>query len=88
MTRLEAHARDDLILRLRKIEGQAKGIQRMLEDGRSCAEILDQLASVRAATRSASIALLRYYATTYAAGSHEDGVDLSTILDMVFRATE
>ncbi len=87
MTRLEDRARDDLILRLRRIEGQAKGIQRMVEDGRSCAEILDQLASVRAATRSASIALLRHYASTCAA-TPEGKADLSGILDMVFRATE
>ncbi|MCD6303215.1 MAG: metal-sensitive transcriptional regulator [Anaerolineae bacterium] len=87
MTRLEDRVRDDLILRLRRIEGQAKGIQRMVEDGRSCAEILDQLASVRAATRSASIALIRYYAST-CADSPEGKRDLGSILDMVFRATE
>lgn len=85
---LEAQARHDLVLRLRKIEGQAKGIQRMLENGRSCAEILDQLASVRAATRSASIALLRHYAANCAIESRDEEIDLGTILDMVFRATE
>jgi len=87
VTQLEDRVRDDLILRLRRIEGQAKGIQRMVEDGRSCAEILDQLASVRAATRSASIALIRHYAST-CVDSPEGKRDLGSILDMVFRATE
>jgi len=87
MTTLESRARDDLVLRLRRIEGQAKGIQRMLQEGRSCADILDQLASVRAATRSASIALLRHYAAT-CVESPEADVDLAGILDLVFRATD
>lgn len=87
MMTLESGARDDLVLRLRRIEGQAKGIQRMLEEGRSCAEILDQLASVRAATRSASIALLRHYAAACMESS-EVNMDLAEIVDLVFRATE
>jgi len=59
---LSLDARDDLIKRLRRIEGQTQGIQRMLVDGRECREILNQLASVRAATRRASQELMRHYA--------------------------
>ncbi len=59
---LPPEARDDLIRRLRKIEGQTQGIQRMLQDGRECREVLNQLASVRAATRSVSLELMRHYA--------------------------
>ena len=58
---LTADARQDLIQRLRKIEGQAQGIQRMLTDDRDCREVLNQLASVRAATRRVSLELMRYY---------------------------
>ncbi len=38
--------------RLRKIEGQVKGIERMLEQGRGCDEILTQLMAVRSALDS------------------------------------
>lgn len=55
-------ARDDLMRRLRKIEGQTQGIQRMLADGRDCREILNQLASVKAATQSVSMVLMKHYA--------------------------
>ena len=51
----------DLIARLRKIEGQTQGIQRMLAEGRDCGEVLNQLASVRAATRQVSIELMRHH---------------------------
>ena len=59
---LPQEARQELIQRLRKIEGQAQGIQRMLEDGRDCREVLNQLASVRAATQRVSLELMRHYA--------------------------
>ncbi|MBN1401581.1 MAG: metal-sensitive transcriptional regulator [Anaerolineae bacterium] len=58
---LTPEARQDLTRRLRKIEGQAQGIQRMLADERDCREVLNQLASVRAATRRVSLELMRYY---------------------------
>jgi len=58
---LSSEARQNLIQRLRKIEGQAQGIQRMLADDRDCREVLNQLASVRAATRRVSLELMRYY---------------------------
>ena len=58
---LPAEAREDLIRRLRKIEGQTQGIQRMLADGRDCREVLNQLASVRAATHRVSLELMKYY---------------------------
>lgn len=59
---LPPETRDDLIKRLRKIEGQAQGIQRMLLEGRDCREVLNQLASVRAATQRVSAELVRHYA--------------------------
>lgn len=39
----------NMIERMRKIEGQARGIQRMLEEGRSCEDVLRQLSAMRAA---------------------------------------
>jgi DNA-binding FrmR family transcriptional regulator len=43
---------DSVQQRLRKIEGQVKGIERMLDDGRSCDDILTQLMAVRSALDS------------------------------------
>jgi len=43
---------DSIQQRLRKIEGQVKGIERMLQGGRSCDEVLTQLMAVRAALDS------------------------------------
>jgi DNA-binding FrmR family transcriptional regulator len=38
---------DDLILRLKRIEGQIKGIQKMMEEGRPCREVLTQIMAAR-----------------------------------------
>ncbi|BCV21903.1 hypothetical protein hamaS1_19720 [Moorella sp. Hama-1] len=46
-----APQRDDLLLRLRKIEGQVKGIHRMIEEDKYCVDILIQIAAVRAALK-------------------------------------
>lgn len=38
-----------LVARLRRVEGQVRGLQRMLEEGRDCAEVAQQVAATRAA---------------------------------------
>lgn len=39
----------DLVLRLRRVEGQIRGIARMLEDDRSCEDVITQLLAIRSA---------------------------------------
>ncbi len=53
----------DLERRLKRIEGQVRGVQRMLDDGRDCQAVLQQLAAVRAAVHQASLVLVRAHAT-------------------------
>lgn len=48
----------DLLDRMRRIEGQARGVQRMLEGGSDCDEILVQLAAMRAALNRVGARLL------------------------------
>ena len=48
-TRGYSATKDQLQKRLRRTEGQVRGIQRMVEDDRWCPEILVQIAAVRAA---------------------------------------
>ncbi len=55
-------AKADLIKRVRRIEGQARGVIRMIEEDRDCNEILQQLAAIRSAAHQATVALVRAYA--------------------------
>jgi DNA-binding FrmR family transcriptional regulator len=47
-----------VLTRLRRIEGQARGLQRMVEEERYCADVLTQVASVQEALRAVSRELL------------------------------
>ena len=41
--------RDAIVARLRRAEGQIRGLQRMVDEGRDCSEIVTQLSAARAA---------------------------------------
>jgi DNA-binding FrmR family transcriptional regulator len=45
-------ARTDVLNRLRRAEGQIRGVQRMIEDGETCLKIAQQLSAVRKALDS------------------------------------
>jgi CsoR family transcriptional regulator, copper-sensing transcriptional repressor len=49
---------NNVLTRLRRVEGQIRGIQRMLEEGRACEDTIAQLAAVRAGLDQATLALL------------------------------
>ena len=59
---LSAQAQEEMLARMRRIEGQARGVQRMLAEERDCLDILTQLASLRSAAYSASVTLTQHYA--------------------------
>lgn len=47
--------KEDVIQRLKKIEGQVKGIQKMIEENKYCVDVLIQIAAVRAAINKVGI---------------------------------
>jgi DNA-binding FrmR family transcriptional regulator len=59
----DTSAKDDLLKRVRRLEGQARGVAKMIEEDRDCNEILQQLAAVRSAAHQATVALVRNYAS-------------------------
>lgn len=54
--------KEDLQRRLRRIEGQVRGIQRMVDEERDCRDIIQQLNAVHAAVQNASRLFVRAYA--------------------------
>jgi DNA-binding FrmR family transcriptional regulator len=53
-----AMSKDDLLARLRKIEGQIRGLQRMVDDDQYCIDVLTQVNSATAALRAVAMGLL------------------------------
>ena len=52
-----------IISRLRRIEGQVRGVQNMVIEERECNEIFQQITAIRSALQSASVTFLEEYAT-------------------------
>ena len=55
--------KEKLIQRLRRVEGQVRGVQNMLDEERDCREIMQQLAAIHSAVQGASRIFLQEYAT-------------------------
>jgi DNA-binding FrmR family transcriptional regulator len=49
----------EILLRLRRIEGQLRGLQRMVEEGTPCADILTQVAAVTAAVKKVGMVVVK-----------------------------
>ena len=52
------HDKDDYLRRLRRIEGQARGLQRMVEEEKYCIDILTQVSAMTKALQSVALGLL------------------------------
>jgi DNA-binding FrmR family transcriptional regulator len=52
------HRKDDVLQRLRRIEGQTRGLQRMVEEDTYCIDVLTQVAAVTKALQAVSLGLL------------------------------
>ena len=52
------HDQDDILKRLRRIEGQVRGLQRMVEEEQYCIDILTQVAASTKALQAVALSLL------------------------------
>ncbi|MDT0200930.1 metal-sensitive transcriptional regulator [Nocardioides sp. AE5] len=52
------HDKDAYLKRLRRIEGQARGLQRMVEEEKYCIDILTQVSAMNSALRAVALGLL------------------------------
>ena len=57
----EAVSQETLLKRLKRIEGQSRGIQRMIQNDRDCESIITQLAAIRSAIEGVGALLLNNY---------------------------
>ena len=62
---MDENARRDLCRRLSRIEGQARGIKRMVEEGQDAAALLVQLMAVQQAVRAAATSVVKVQAIAH-----------------------
>jgi len=68
---LETTSAESLITRLRRIEGQVRGLQRMLESGRECEDVLTQVMAVRSGIDQVGLLLMDRHIDTCLLGSKD-----------------
>jgi CsoR family transcriptional regulator, copper-sensing transcriptional repressor len=81
---------DANLKRLRRIEGQVRGLHRMVEEGRYCADIVTQVASVHEALRAVSRELMRNHlkhcaSSAIRAGGAEADAMYDELVDLMYR---
>jgi len=50
--------KDQLVKRLKRVEGQVRGVERMVEDDRYCIDVLTQISAIQAALDKVALGLL------------------------------
>jgi len=65
--------KDALVKRLHRVEGQVRGIERMVEDERYCIDILTQIAAATTALESVAFKILDEHVNHCVAGALESG---------------
>jgi len=78
--------KDNLIRRLKRIEGQVRGVQTMLNEERDCQEIMQQLTAIHSAVQSTSRIFLQDYATACLTEMDKEDRDNSESLTTANRA--
>ena len=66
---LNEQSKKETLVRLKKIEGQIRGLERMVDDKRYCVDILNQIAAVRRALDSVSMVLMKRHVETCVSGA-------------------
>jgi DNA-binding FrmR family transcriptional regulator len=71
-TRGYSASRDELLKRLRRIEGQVRGVEKMVEEDRYCIDVITQISAVQAALDKVALGLLDGHAQHCVMGADED----------------
>lgn len=81
----DRETKEKLIKRLRRIEGQLRGVQSMLDEERDCREIMQQLSAISSAVKSTSRVFFEDYATLCLAEMDRDqpGENQALLQEMV-----
>jgi DNA-binding FrmR family transcriptional regulator len=87
---VEPQIKDRNLKRLRRIEGQVRGLQKMVEEDRYCADIMTQISSVHEALRAVGRELmrnhLRHCATTAIRSSKSDAEEMyDELVEMMYK---
>jgi DNA-binding FrmR family transcriptional regulator len=90
---LQLSEQQTLVTRLNRIEGQIRGIRRMVQEPRQCIEILQQIAAAEAALNRISLAVFKHHVDVcvtegIAKGEVERDKQLNELVDIFDRFSQ
>ena len=77
---VDPDAKERNLNRLRRIEGQVRGLQKMVEEDRYCADVMTQISSVHEALRAVGRELMRNHLKHCATAAIRDGSEQAEIM--------
>jgi CsoR family transcriptional regulator, copper-sensing transcriptional repressor len=77
--------KEQLLTRLRRIEGQVRGVQGMVEEDRYCIDVVTQLTAVQAALDKVALGLLDDHARTCMQGANQGDAHVDELMSAVGR---
>lgn len=81
--------KDDILTRLRRVEGQVRGLQRMVEEDAYCIDVLTQVAAATRALQSVALGLLDDHLRHCVVGAvTSEGADAQALVTEATRAIE
>jgi DNA-binding FrmR family transcriptional regulator len=84
-----AHDKAKILARLRRMEGQVRGVQRMVEEDQYCLDVLTQLSAVIAAARQTGLLVLEDHVRGCVLGAeHADDIDREELLTELIGAID
>jgi CsoR family transcriptional regulator, copper-sensing transcriptional repressor len=72
-TRGYTATKDQLTIRLRRIEGQVRGVEKMVDEDRYCIDVLTQIGAIQAALDKVALGLLDQHARHCVVEGHGQG---------------
>jgi CsoR family transcriptional regulator, copper-sensing transcriptional repressor len=77
-TRGYTATKDQLLARLRRVEGQVRGVEKMVEDDRYCIDVITQISAIQAALDKVALGLLDGHARHCVAnGTHGEPAEMT-----------
>ncbi|WP_018247945.1 metal-sensitive transcriptional regulator [Orenia marismortui] len=83
--------KDQLINRLKRVEGQVRGLQRMIDDEKYCVDVLTQIAAVKGALNKVGMNILEKHThgcVKHAVSNEEGDKIIKELMDVIFKFTK
>jgi DNA-binding FrmR family transcriptional regulator len=87
-----SNRKEDLITRLKRVEGQIRGIQRMIDEDKYCVDVLTQIAAAKAALTKVGMSILEEHTQGCVknAVAKDDGDEeiIDELMEVIFKFTK